>query len=227
MNVLITGASKGIGFETAKLFSLEKENKIICVSRNEFKGVVQNNHVQSVKFDLEKEDIETHLLPEIKSRFSSIDILINNAGTLILKPFEQLSDADWKTIFEVNLFSLVRLTKNLIPLMGRNSRGHIVNISSMGGYQGSLKFPGLTAYSASKGALAVFTECLAVELQEKNIAVNCLCPGGVQTDMFSTAFPGSKATMTAKQMAEKIVAFSTTAHKTMTGKIVPVSSSNP
>ena len=245
MNIIITGASRGIGFETAKLFSEDKSNKIICVSRTKYSGPTPNKNIFSIEFDLQKVNIEKDLLPQIKKYFSTLDLLINNAGTLVNKPFENITDNEWEAVFDVNLFAPVKLTKALIPLMapplspaqdakslssgeGFRVRPHILNISSMGGFQGSSKFPGLTAYSASKGALAILTECLAVELAEKNIRVNCLCPGGVQTEMFETAFPGAQAAMTAKDMAEKIVAFCTEAkHRSTTGKIIPVSIATP
>ena len=244
MNIVITGASRGIGYETAILFSKDKNNKIICVSRKEFDGPNPYGNIFSIKFDLQNGDIGKTLLPEIKKHIDSLDILINNAGTLINKPFVKLTDEDWQTIFEVNLFAPAKLIRLLLPLFtallspssprakskggeGPGVRSHILNISSIGGFQGSSKYPGLSAYSASKGALAIFTECLAVELAEKNIAVNCLCPGGVQTEMFESAFPGATAAMTAKQMAEKIYSFSLSAGKLMTGKIIPVSLSNP
>jgi len=107
------------------------------------------------------------------------------------------------------------------------SGSHIVNISSMGGFQGSAKYAGLSYYSASKAALACLTECLANEFKEYGISMNCLALGSVQTEMFEEAFPGYKAPVDVKQMAEFISGFALTGHKFFNGKILPVAVGNP
>jgi NAD(P)-dependent dehydrogenase (short-subunit alcohol dehydrogenase family) len=104
---------------------------------------------------------------------------------------------------------------------------HIVNIASMGGFQGSSKYKGLSYYSASKAALACLTECLATEFQESKIKVNCLALGAVQTEMFEAAFPGNKAPVKAHEMAEFIADFALKGHKFFNGKILPVATNNP
>ena len=97
----------------------------------------------------------------------------------------------------------------------------------MGGFQGSVKFKGLSAYSSSKAALVGITECLAEELKDRNIAVNCLCLGSVQTEMFSTAFPSFIASSTTLEMAAYIAEFALEGQKFFNGKIIPVSVSTP
>jgi NAD(P)-dependent dehydrogenase (short-subunit alcohol dehydrogenase family) len=97
----------------------------------------------------------------------------------------------------------------------------------MGGFQGAAKFPGLSAYSSSKAALAGLTECLAEELKSKNISVNCLAIGAVQTEMLAKAFPGYKAPLKPNQMAEFICNFALTGHTYFNGKIIPVASTTP
>jgi NAD(P)-dependent dehydrogenase (short-subunit alcohol dehydrogenase family) len=97
----------------------------------------------------------------------------------------------------------------------------------MGGFQGSAKYKGLSYYSASKAALACLTECLANEFTEYGICINCLALGAVQTEMFDEAFPGYKAPVDAKQMAEFIAGFALTGHKFFNGKILPVAINNP
>jgi NAD(P)-dependent dehydrogenase (short-subunit alcohol dehydrogenase family) len=104
---------------------------------------------------------------------------------------------------------------------------HIVNIASMGGFQGSSKYPGLSCYSASKAALACLTECLAGEFTESGIKVNCLALGSVQTEMLEEAFPGYKAPVDAQEMAEFIADFALKGHKFFNGKILPVAVNNP
>jgi NAD(P)-dependent dehydrogenase (short-subunit alcohol dehydrogenase family) len=108
-----------------------------------------------------------------------------------------------------------------------HEKTHIVNISSIGGFQGSVKFPGLSAYSSSKAALVCLTECLAEEFKDKNIAFNCLALGAVQTDMLNEAFPGYKAPVSASSMASFVTDFVLKAHHFMNGKIIPVSLSTP
>ena len=97
----------------------------------------------------------------------------------------------------------------------------------MGGFQGSTKFAGLSAYSSSKSALSGLTECLAEELKDRNIAVNCLALGAVQTEMLGKAFPGYKAPLSAAKMAEFICEFALTGQLFFNGKIIPVSSTTP
>jgi len=231
LNIIITGASRGIGFETTKILSQDADHHLVVISRNieklkvlkeECKSINPNTKVFPVEFDLESSDFEKQLLPKILKHISSVDILLNNAGVLINKPFQELSQKDFHKTFDVNFFSIIKLIQVLIPLMEKRSSS-IVNISSMGGFQGSKKFSGLSAYSASKAALAILTECLAEELKEINIAVNCLALGAADTEMLQQAFPGYKAPLSAGQMARFIADFCINGHKYYNGKIIPVS----
>lgn len=234
MNIIITGASRGIGFELAKKFSADTASKVFAIARNKekleklYKGIKSENAGTSIfikDFDLNAGNIQQELLPFILEKVSSIDILINNAGLLVNKPFSELTDGDFDQTFSVNVKSAFRLTRDLLPYFSANA--HIVNISSMGGVQGSSKFPGLSIYSASKGALGILTECLAEELKERKISVNALALGAVQTEMLAEAFPGYKAPLSAGQMADFIHNFALTGHAFFNGKILPVSSSTP
>lgn len=146
-------------------------------------------------------------------------------GLLINAPFFQSDIEQWRKQFEVNVFAPVQLIQVLKPFLKRGS--HIVNIGSMGGYQGSAKFPGLSAYSASKGALAILSECLNTELAPKGITVNCLALGAVQTEMLEQAFPGYEAPVTSEKMANYIAEFTLTAHHLISGKILPVALNDP
>ncbi|MCH7657962.1 MAG: SDR family oxidoreductase [Bacteroidetes bacterium] len=157
----------------------------------------------------------------------SVDILINNAGFLRNIAFAETNSDTAERTFNINFFVPAQLIRLLLPLMGKNSRSHIVNISSMGGVQGSAKFPGLAYYSASKAALACLTECLAEEYKEHNIAFNCLALGAAQTEMLEEAFPGYKAPVTAKEMAVLVSDFAVKGQKYFNGKIIPVSGSTP
>lgn len=235
MNVVITGASRGIGFETAKI--LAKNHRVLALSRNlpslrklktnKLKGFSSPSGIEILKLNITDKNDLLNLAAFIKQHFSSIDVLINNAGLLVKKPFEKISEDDIRATFETNFFGVIALTRILLPFLKRSGAPHIVNIGSMGGFLGSAKFPGLSIYSSSKAALACLSECLAEEFREKKIAVNCLALGSAQTEMLAEAFPGYKAPLTAKQMAEFIAEFSVTGQKYFNGKVLPVSISTP
>lgn len=227
MNIVITGASRGIGYQVAKLFGQDKNNKIIAISRNKDNLDLltkESDNIISIPFDLSSNQYDD-LVDHISKFIGKIDILINNAGYLINKPFKNISSGEMNDIFNVNFFSVAILIQSLLPLMNTNS--HIVNIGSMGGFQGSSKFPGLSIYSASKAALANLSECLAEELKELKISVNCLSIGSVQTEMLESAFPGYQAPLQADEMASFIVSFASTGHRFFNGKVLPVSSTTP
>jgi short-subunit dehydrogenase len=226
MNILITGASRGIGYETTLLLSKNIENQIFALSRDSKPlQLLSLPNVFPYAFDLA--DFDEEVIEEIKKKFGEIHILINNAGLLVNKPFLQLSEKEWTDSFQVNFFGVINLIQYLIPCMGKSQKAHILNIGSMGGFQGSVKFAGLSAYSTSKAALANLTECLAVELEDKNIAINCLALGSVQTQMFEEAFPNSKALVQSRQIAEYIAWFAMNGQNFHHGKIIPVAMSTP
>ncbi len=237
MNIIVTGASRGIGYETVKQFANEEGNHILAISRNETKlrelseeckKINRGSEVEILAFDLEKIDtIQEVLLTKVEKTFNAVDILINNAGFLVNKPFAEVTFQEAEKMVKVNYLSAAFLVRALLPLLEESMHAHIVNISSMGGFQGSVKFPGLAHYSASKAALAVLTECLATEFIEMNISVNCLTIGAVQTEMLEEAFPGYRAPLTPSEIAKYICHFAATAHHYMNGKIVPVALSNP
>jgi short-subunit dehydrogenase len=235
MNIVITGASRGIGYEVAKLFCCNGDNHVVAIARNGSKlNELQNEclrlntlaHVYPIAFDLEKiSSTKDELLAEIQKTISYIDIVINNAGLLINKPYNELSEMEISRMIQLNLTAPAILIQALLPIM--NKPGHFVNISSMGGFQGSQKFPGLAIYSAAKAGLASLTECLAEEYKNSGLAFNCLAIGSTDTEMLREAFPGYQASFKATGMAEFIVDFALTKHKFFNGKIIPVSITNP
>ncbi|MBN8697882.1 MAG: SDR family oxidoreductase [Bacteroidetes bacterium] len=236
MNIVVTGASRGIGYELVKHFAKNEKNTIICTARDQEKLEKLKkecdhnpNHGNVIPFscDLSSPQSIHSLTNEIKKHIHSIDILINNAGAIVNKPFLELKQEDVQKVYQVNVFSVISMIQSLFPLMNRNERSHIVNISSVGGFQGSVKFAGLSAYSSSKAAMVCLTECLAEEFKDQNIAFNCLALGATQTEMLEEAFPGYKAPVSASDMAEFIANFSITGHKYLNGKIIPVSLSTP
>ena len=232
MTILITGASKGIGFEMVKQFSQSPNTMVIGVSRNIqtlTKLVNQKNthSILPIKGDVTLSQDQKKIVKTLKSLGLKIDVLINNAGEIINKPFEKITAKELQSVYNTNVFGPFTLIQSLLPLFNKKNRTHIVNVGSFGGFQGSSKFPGLSAYSSSKAALSGLTECLAEEFKSKNISVNCLAIGAVQTEMLSKAFPGYKAPLKANQMAEFICNFALTGHNYFNGKIIPLSSSTP
>jgi short-subunit dehydrogenase len=236
MNIVVTGASRGIGFQLVLEFAKRGASKIIGVSRNykqlcHLKDVCHEKYPDTefiaVAYDLQGIlQNEPQLAGHIKQNLSSVDILINNAGLLNVKPFETCSADDIMRIFSVNYFGPTLLTKNIMPLL-KATHGHVVNITSMGGYLGSAKYKGLAHYSASKAALAALTECLAEEYRQDGVSFNALALGAVQTEMFEEAFPGVSAPLTSLQAAEFIADFAINGKKYFNGKVLPVSVSTP
>ena len=228
MNIIITGASRGIGRDLAIQFAQNPANRLLVLSRNEVRLkelADQYRNIEYLKYDLGRPDTDA-LLEAIKD-WEKLDILVNNAGLLIKKPFAELSQSDWQRSFDVNFFGPVELTKLCLPLLRNSDQGHILNITSMGGFQGSSKFPGLASYSASKAALGNLTECLAEELKEEGISVNALALGAVQTEMLAEAFPGFEPPMHSDQMARFIADFAVSGRQFFNGKVLPVSTSTP
>lgn len=222
--IVILGASQGIGAALVEVFAKDPSNKVIALARQVelMKELFKQENVFAYKLDLIEnvhEQIDQLKLP------NSIDILINNAGLLINKPFETITHQDFHNSYQVNVIGIMEATQALLPLL--KDGAHIVNISSMGGFQGSLKFAGLTAYSTAKAALCAFTEMFAEEYKATNIHMNCLCLGAVQTEMLAQAFPGYEAPTSPEQMANFIANFAEHSGQLLNGKIIPVSASNP
>ena len=242
MQIVLTGASSGIGYHTAMAFLKNEKNSVYVISRNREKLSAlqsESNRVNSpgklILFPGDLNSVEDceRIKNGILTYTSSLDILINNAGLLINKPFEKLDQKDWELLYATNVFAVVSLTQKLLPLLSEASikpsgfRSHILNIGSIGGLNGTSKFSGLSAYSSSKGALAILTECLAEEFKERKIAVNGLALGSVETEMFKKAFPGLKASGTPEDMADYIAEFAMTGPMYYNGKNLSVSKSTP
>ena len=224
-NVIITGTSRGIGYELVPLFTDAGYN-VLALSRNS--APISNINLDGCTiFPFDITDSKDILMVSqfVKENWKQVDILINNSGALINKPFAKTSIDDFISVYAVNVFGTAALTKAILPFMKKD--GHVVNISSMGGVQGSVKFTGLSAYSSSKGALITLTELLAEEYKETGPSFNALALGAVQTEMLEEAFPGFNATVTAEEMAQYIMQFSLSGHQMYNGKVLQVSNSTP
>lgn len=234
MNIIITGASSGVGFEAVLELCLSGNHKVIALARSQDKlsrlleialGLNPDAILYPLVFDIVHDDYDG-LLQFIRSRFTGgVDVLVNNAGVLINKPFAKLTETDFVEMLQSNYIGHVRMIQALLPVMAANS--HILNIGSMGAFQGSAKFAGLVAYSASKAALHTLTECLASELADRQIKVNCLALGSAQTEMLEKAFPGYESPVMAFEMGKYIADFALTGHRFFNGKILPVAVTTP
>ena len=227
-NIIVTGASRGMGYDTA-LELVRQGNRVLALSRNQeaLKELQQKagERLSYLPFDVTSTNYQS-LLTFLKG-WEKVDVLINNAGFLLKMPFHEITDADWNQIFSTNFLGPARLLQTLQPYLENSDQAHVVNIGSMGGYQGSSKFPGLLAYSVSKAAFANLTECLAEEWKDKGIAVNCLALGAVQTEMLAEAFPGFQAPVNSEKMSSFIAYFALNGHHFFNGKVLPVSVSTP
>ena len=232
MNIIITGCSSGIGYQTVLAFASQGKHHITAISRNsvglnqlkqEFIALESGSTIDIISFDLNQDNFD-YLLSKLSfSTDNPVDILINNAGYLVNKSFIDTTINDWHRSFNVNLIASVKLIRALYPIFNRIGGSHIVNIGSMGGMQGTTKFSGLSAYSASKGAVNILTESLSVEFEQEGIRVNAINPGAVQTKMLEHAFPDFQAAITAQQMGQYIAQFAINNKDVMNGRLIQAS----
>lgn len=228
---VVTGASNGIGYETALQLSRQPGINVLAIARTKEKldslQLEAGSSLQTMVFDLENEDTN-----KVFQWFHERDIdevfgIIHNAGFLLNKPFATITKENLEKSYHINVFAPFLLTQSLLPLLKKSNSAHVIHISSMGGVQGSSKFAGLSAYSSSKGALSVLSECLALEFVDEKISVNCLAIGAVQTEMLAHAFPGYKAPLMPNEMGEFVSWFALNGNRFFNGKILPVALSTP
>lgn len=223
-NIVITGTSRGIGYQLAQRFANEGHN-VLAISRNVPQEFAASDKTTCIRADIAETGGLDIVAEFLNSTWRHVDIVIHNAGALILKPFEEISAEELEYIYRVNVFGVAALNRVVLPYM--KSGGHVVTISSMGGVQGTVKFAGLSAYSSSKGAATTLSELLAEEYKDKGIAFNVLALGAVNTEMLGEAFPGYEAPLSAGEMASFIHGFALTGNKFFNGKVLQVSSSTP
>ena len=180
-NIFISGASRGIGKSMAEHFAKSNFN-VVGTSRNNFKFDNELENLFPIKLDVTSRNDVKNCFDELKSKNLLPDILINNAGITADQLFLRMSDDDWDNVINTNLTGTFNLTKIFLKNMIKNKFGRIINISSISGLMGN---PGQVNYSSSKAALNGFTKSLAKEVGSRNITVNCVAPGFIDTDMTS------------------------------------------
>ena len=220
--IVVTGTSSGIGHQIC-IQAAKMNFHVISVSRN-IEPLKDIGGIESFSIDITNKDSIDEFITNLKSRKIKIDILINNAGYLENELFVDTTYDSFKKTFDVNVFGLAEITRSLIPII--NSDGHVINISSIGGVNGSKKFPGLSAYSSSKAAVIALTEVLAEEHQN-GPSFNVLALGAVQTKMLKEAFPDYNVDTKPEEMAKYILDFAINGNKLFNGKLISVSNSNP
>jgi len=220
--ILVTGTSSGIGYQICAQ-AAAKNLKVISVSRN-IKPLKFLEGVESHSLDITDKEAVAEFALYLKNKKVKIDFLINNAGYLKSELFSDTSYESFKNTFDVNVFGLAEITRSLMPIISK--KGHVINISSIGGVNGSKKFPGLSAYSSSKAAVIALTEVLAEEYQD-GPSFNVLALGSVQTKMLSEAFPDYNVDTKPEDMAKYILDFAMNGNKLINGKLISISNSNP
>jgi 3-oxoacyl-[acyl-carrier protein] reductase len=223
---VITGANRGIGLEIRKAL-LAQNKAVLSLSRS---AETAGNSFSELDFRLGLDiasaaENPSRVLDWLRGKDLLIKGLVNNAGLLLNRPADQITLEEMHQMWSVNVLGALSLTQGLLPFMVPGS--HVLNIGSMGGFQGSRKYPGLSGYSASKAALANLTECWAEEWADRGIRVNCLALGAVQTDMLSSAFPTYIAPLSSIEMGEYIAHFLLEGHRFYHGQILPVALHNP
>lgn len=227
-NIVITGAGRGIGFALTEQLLAEGHHVYACSRKL---GALQNlqkkypNTCFVHALDLSNQESIDTFVSFLAAQSVLVDGLVHNAGHIVNKPFVDILPQEALMCYQINVLAPYALTQKCLPLLAPDA--HVLFISSMGGYQGSQKFAGLTAYSSSKAAVACLTECLQEEFKHTNLTFNCLCLGSVQTEMLEMAFPGYKAALLPQEASVFISQFLLTAYTFIKGKVIPVSSSNP
>ena len=221
---IVTGSTMGIGLTMAK--ELAKEGCNIVINSRTKKDVekiskeIQEMGVETlgITTDVSNPFHVRNLVKEVMKNFGRIDILINNAGVIVYKDFKDSSRSEDDYVVDINLKGTLLCTKEVLPVMIKEKYGRIINISSGAGKTG---IPGMAVYSATKFAIIGFTESLADEVKKYNVKVYVVCPGGVDTRMFTSTF-GEKPSLKPLHIAKKVLPLCMTDVKTKSGTIIEV-----
>lgn len=222
-NYLVTGAGRGVGHETVKyLLEHHPGVNVYAVSRNTAAlEKIKNDHLHMVKADVTTE------IDKIVSAIGKTPLngIVNNAGLLIKKDFSAFTHQDFDDLYRTNVYAPFAIVQSLLENLALGA--HIVNIGSMGGTENTAKFPGMILYSSSKAALQCLSQCMSVELKDRQVTVNCLSMGSVDTEMLRQAFPGFSAPIGSDQMASFFAWFLLNGHRFFSGQILPLALTSP
>lgn len=222
---IVTGASSGIGRATAEML-VERGASVAIFARSagKLKSLARKHEGRMLAVPGDVSDAESieRLFAQTESHFGPCDILVNDAGTHITKRIEKMTERDWDRVFAVNIRGAFLTTRRAARSMIPRRAGAIINVSSISGVIGPEKFPGTSAYCASKAALIEFTEAAAVELKDHGIRVNCVSPGSVDTPMWATVSGGARADMTPAEVAEVILFLASDRSRPINGQNIDV-----
>jgi NAD(P)-dependent dehydrogenase (short-subunit alcohol dehydrogenase family) len=208
---IITGAGRGIGRATAHRFAREGAQVVLfsrtAVSLNEVSAEITraDNRAPAIVGDVSREEDVHNLFQSVMDAYGRVDILVNCAGIVAVRPFVDMDVSTWDRVMNVNLRGTFLCCLEAFRIMAKQRSGVIINLSSLSGVKGVEKFPGLSAYNVSKSGVAGLTEILAVEGKPYNIRVCAVSPGAVETEMLHQAAPHLKAAMTPDDMAELLL----------------------
>lgn len=181
---LVTGANKGIGNEVLKLLSKNGYTVVGTSRSSEGVSIIEKSLASKAGcgliFDVTNKDATASLNSKIKEKYGNVSVLVNNAGITMDNLLIRMTDNEWNDVIETNLSSVYRITKEFIKDMMKDRYGRVINIGSVVGMSGNA---GQTNYSATKSALLGFTKSLAKEVASRNITVNTVSPGFIDTDM--------------------------------------------
>lgn len=226
VQVVVTGAGKGIGFTLCEVFSA-LGCEVVAISR-QLKPSFKGQNIYHVQADIANVEATASQIDKLfPGDHSTLKVLIHNAGVLINKPFEMLTFEEMTTMNGVNYLYPMYLTQKLMPWLRKSKHAHTLYIGSMGGFQGSLKYPGLTVYGSTKAGGAGFIEGLASEFRGSGLYFNALSLGAVQTDMLKEAFPLLEESLDVETICNWIAKFALEGFKVMNGQNLPISLGNP
>jgi NAD(P)-dependent dehydrogenase (short-subunit alcohol dehydrogenase family) len=217
---IVTGASSGIGQAVAGMLAAAGASVVIVARNSQLldhvamgaRGIVPK------PADLTDSASIDRLFDEVEAEFGGCDILVNSAGFIDPKRATEMELAAWNHHFQVNVTAVFLTSRRAVVSMKRRGGGSIVNVASISGVPGPQKFPGFSAYCASKAAVIAFTECLAVELKDDNIRVNAVSPGSVDTPMLRRANAELRPDMTAGEVAGAILFLASSRSRPINGQ---------
>lgn len=223
---LITGGGSGIGAACAAEFS-RRGRPVVIVGRTESRLKKTASELGPgarslvMRGDVGDEAFAARVFAAARKRFGTVDVLVNNAAELVLKPFLKTTAADWDATMRTNLRGPFLFSREFLRT-SRPGRA-IVNIGSFGGVQGTEKFPGLSAYTVSKYGITGLTAALAVEARPLGVAVFCVAPGAVDTAMLRRAAPGLKAGAVPADIARVVASLAeSAAPDLLSGAVIPL-----
>ncbi|HEV2655884.1 MAG TPA: SDR family oxidoreductase [Ktedonobacteraceae bacterium] len=225
---IITGAGRGVGRATAELFAREGA-RVVLFSRTRAHLDEAATSIRSAggdclasAGDVSREDDVQALFQTVQETYGRVDILVNCAGLVAVRPFAEMDTATWDSVLGVNLRGTFLCCREAFRVMIKQKHGVIVNISSLSGVKGVEKFPGLSAYNVSKSGVASLTEILAVEGKPHNIRVCAVSPGAVDTEMLRQAAPHLKAGMTPDDMAQILLFLADDSGRMLSGSNIEI-----